>query len=257
VNQVQRKPAAHRQIQLATQAFIHGICFVRSFTHPYIAQRVGPLWVARDAPRKRDDYRCEEWVALDVPPQEVHRLVQKHAQSRITLCVMHPVKEPDDQLRANYKTLGYRLLVTEPLMMHSLKRIPRFDPPQKVKIERVTTQEIADRLAKVARARQILPEHLKNDRPLRQYIALSDEKIVGWVRSVAAGASRWCSNMHVLPAYRRRGIARAMLSRMLRDDRAAGAQANVLTASHTGALLYPLLGYQHLATLYAYKPRRK
>jgi predicted acetyltransferase len=62
--------------------------------------------------------------------------------------------------------------------------------------------------------------------------------------------------MHVLPAYRRRGIARAMLSRVLRDDREAGAEANVLTSSHVGARLYPLLGYEHLATLYVYKPRR-
>jgi len=74
---------------------------------------------------------------------------------------------------------------------------------------------------------------------------------------VEAGDSRWCSNMHVLPAYRRRGIARAMLSRMLRDDRQPGAKANVLTSSHIGAMLYPLLGYEHLATLYVYKLRRK
>ncbi len=47
------------------------------------------------------------------------------------------------------------------------------------------------------------------------------------------------------------------LSRMLRDDRKAGAKSNVLTSSHVGAMLYPALGYQHLATLYVYKLRRK
>jgi len=44
---------------------------------------------------------------------------------------------------------------------------------------------------------------------------------------------------------------------MLREDRSAGAAANVLTSSHVGAMLYPLLGYEHLATLYVYKLRRK
>jgi predicted acetyltransferase len=63
--------------------------------------------------------------------------------------------------------------------------------------------------------------------------------------------------MHVLPAYRRRGIARAMLARMLRDDRSAEAKANILTSSHVGAMLYPVLGYEHLATLYVFKLRRK
>ncbi len=159
-------------------------------------------------------------------------------------------------MREGYKSLGYRLQTTEPLMAHNLKRIPNFTPPSGTEVERVTTQILADRLAKLTRARQILPEHFQNQ-SVRQYIALAGDKIVGWVRSVEAGDSRWCSNMHVLPAYRRRGIARAMLSRMLRDDRQAGAKANVLTSSHVGAMLYPLLGYERLATLYVYKLRRK
>jgi GNAT superfamily N-acetyltransferase len=100
-----------------------------------------------------------------------------------------------------------------------------------------------------------LPEHFENE-AVRQYVAMDGQRIIGWVRSVEAGGSRWCSNMHVVPAYRRRGIARAMMARMLKDDRQAGAEANVLTASHVGAKLYPVVGYEHLATLYVYKLRR-
>jgi ribosomal protein S18 acetylase RimI-like enzyme len=159
-------------------------------------------------------------------------------------------------MREAYKALGYRLQTTEPLMVHSLGRIPKFSAPKGVEIERVMDQGLADRLAKSARRRQILPEHFENE-AVRQYVALAERKIVGWVRSVEAGESRWCSNMHVLPAYRRRGIARAMMARMLRDDCAAGAEANVLSASHVGAMLYPVVGYEHLATLYVYKLRRK
>jgi GNAT superfamily N-acetyltransferase len=244
------------KIRRAVEGFIHGLCSCRSFTHPFLPERVGRLWVARDGPRKSGNYRNEEWATFGVSPAEVDRIVQQNAKGRFAVCAIHPEGEPDDTMREEYKSLGYRLQTTEPLMAHSLKKIPRFDSPKGVQIQRVMSQELADRLAKATRARQILPEHFTTE-AVRQYLALADDKIVGWVRSVSAGESRWCSNMHVLPAFRRRGIARAMLSRMLRQDRAAGAKANILTSSHVGALLYPLLGYEHLATLYVYKLRRK
>jgi GNAT superfamily N-acetyltransferase len=118
---------------------------------------------------------------------------------------------------------------------------------------------MADRLAKAARARQVLPAHLAagDDAPLRQYVALIDDQIVGWVRSITTPAGTWCSNMFVARTWRRRGIGRAMLCRMLRDDRDHGAAAAVLTASHTGALLYPIVGYRPIATLFLYTPRKR
>ena len=243
------------QIEQAVEGFVHGLCYCRSFTYPFWARRVGPLWVTRDAPRKNRKYRNEEWVAFGVEPPVVDGIVRRGARGRFAICEIHPVGKPDDKMREGYKSLGYRLQTTEPLMRHSLRKIPRFAPPTGVEIERVWRQDLADRLAKVARARQILPQHFENEE-VRQYVALAGEKIVGWVRSVDAGASRWCSNMHVLPAYRRRGIARAMMSQMLWDDRDNGSKANVLTASHVGAKLYPVVGYEHLATLYVYKLRR-
>jgi hypothetical protein len=48
-----------------------------------------------------------------------------------------------------------------------------------------------------------------------------------------------------------------MLAKMLRDDRAAGANVNVLLSSHTGALLYPVVGYEHIATLLLFAPRKQ
>jgi len=244
------------KIRQAIEGFIRGICSCRSFTHPCLPSRVGQLWVARDGPRKRGDYRNEEWAAFGPNPDEVDRIVRRESQGRFAICEIHPAGHSDEPMRQGYKSLGYRLQTTEPLMAHGLKRIPTFAPPPGVQIERVATQPLADRLAKCTRSRQILPEHFENE-AVRQYVALAGDKIVGWVRSVEAGDARWCSKMHVLPAFRRHGIARAMLSRMLKDDRRAGAQSSILTSSHVGALLYPLLGYEHLATLYVYKLLRQ
>src|SRR5262249_15050708 len=156
--------------------------------------------------------------------------------------------------RAGFRALGYRLLATEGFFVQPLKRIPR--PPSSVSIERVLTPDMAARLGKITRTRPIASNLLGNDAPFRQYVALDGEDIVGRVRSVDAAGATWCADMHVEHSHRRRGIGRALLARMLRDDRARGSQCSVLTASHTGALLYPHVGYERIGTLYMFAPRR-
>ena len=67
----------------------------------------------------------------------------------------------------------------------------------------------------------------------------------------------WIGMVLVHPEFRRRGIGGAMLCRMLRDDRSGGAKAGVLLSSHAGAKLYPIVGYEQIATLYLFTPRKK
>ena len=171
------------------------------------------------------------------------------------MCALHRLDESDEPLRTGFKALNYRLVSTEAMMAHTLKRIPRFAAP--ARIERVATQDLAERLNKAAGSRQVLPDHLSKDAPLRQYVALVDDQPVGWVRSIDVGHATWCSNMYVDPAFRRRGIARAMMSRMLRDDRAAGSKLAVTTDTHTEAMVYPLVGYRQIATVMAYTPKKR
>jgi len=241
-------------MERAIEAFVHGFAFTRSFTHPYAAARVGPVWVMRDTPRTRGDYRNEEWVAHGVPPSEIDQVAREHTRGRYAVCVLHRNDEPDTPLRQEFKELGYRLITTEPMMVHRLMEIPAFESP--ARIERVTSKEMADRLAKAARSRQILSHHLVEGSRLRQYVALEGDELVAWVRSIVVGDATWCSNMFVKPEHRRRGIARAMLGRMLRDDRDAGAALAVLLSSHTGAKLYPVVGYEQIGTLLLFVPRK-
>ena len=114
---------------------------------------------------------------------------------------------------------------------------------------------MAAKYGKASRTRPIPAEQLADDTPFRQYIALIGDKIVGTVRSVDAADSTWCSNIYVWPEHRRRGIGKALLARMLRDDRAIGAKQSVLLASHTGALLYPKVGYEQIGLLYIFAPK--
>jgi hypothetical protein len=232
------------ELESAVETFVRGFAVGRSQTHPYTVERVERIWRLSDAPRKNArDYRNEEWVAGDVAPAEVDRAARERSRGKYIVCAITRVGEDDSPLRAAYKQLGYRLMVTEPLFIHQLKRIPRAAAP--AKIVRVTNAQLAEALGKTTRSRPIPTKCFGANGPFRQYVALDGDdstspRIVGWVRSIPVGVD---------------GIGKAMLAKMLRDDRKFGVKRSVLTASHAGALLYPRLGYEQIGLLLAFVRR--
>jgi ribosomal protein S18 acetylase RimI-like enzyme len=248
---------ASLDLDRAIELFARGFSFTRSFTHPCVAEPIGAAWVVRDGPRKRAaDYRREEWIARGAAAAEkVDAFARKHTRGRFCICAVRGVDEPDVPIRAAYRALDYRLNSTEALMACRLTRLRRL--PEPFPIERVRTPELADRVAKAARRQQALPQHLADNSPVRLYVALAEQKLVGWLQNITVDDSTWVSSVYVDPAFRRRGIGRSMLARMLRDDRASGAKWSVLLASHTGALLYPRVGFEHIGQLLLYTPNRR
>ena len=254
----QRMPNGARadsEIRMATEVFAKGFAFTRFFTYPSQAERIGQLWVIRDLLRKRTaDYRREEWVAVGEAPAEVDAAARRGTRGRFAICAICPAGKSDLPLRDAYRSLGYRLGTTEAFMLHRLQGIPRLPSP--FPIRRVLTEELSDKVTKVSGRRQILPEHLTKDAPLRLYTALDQGKPIGWVKSIAVGSSNWVSNVYVLPSHRRRGIGKSLMAKMLRDDRACGSRQSILLASHTGALLYDAVGYESLGHLLLFTPKK-
>lgn len=245
----------HRDMAFAIEVFVRGHAAGRSRTFPYEVSRVGPLWLMRDAPRKNPrDYRKEEWIAYRTDPAEVDAIARREARGRFFVCAMVAEGEADGPARDAYKALGYRLHFTEGFFVQRLQRIARQASP--LPIERVSTPQLAAQLGKITRTRPIPDALLGKDAPFRQYVALDGDRIVGRVRSVDAAGATWCADMYVDLSHRRRGIGRALLGRMLRDDKARGSRCSVLTASHTGALLYPRVGYERIGTLLMFAPKR-
>jgi GNAT superfamily N-acetyltransferase len=240
----------------AIEIFVRGFCFGRSRTHPYECLQVEGTWFMRDAPRRNaSGYRKEEWVAYGVEPAKVDVLARERTRGRYAICAVQANGESSDALRAEYKRLGYRLLATEPLFVHRLKRIPRCSSP--AAITRVRTADMAARLAKATRSRPLVAQDLADESPIRQYVATESNSIVGWVRSVRVASAAWCCDMYVHPSHRRKGIGSALLTKMLRVDRARNATSSVLLSSHTGALRYPNVGYEQIVMLYMFSPRRQ
>src|SRR5262245_54193156 len=137
-----------REMEFAVEVFVRGHCVGRSTTHPYDATRVGSLWVMRDAPRKNArDYRKEEWIAYGVDAKAVDAIARRHTRGRFFVCPMLREGELDAPTRADYKSLGYRLLATEGLFIQRLDRIPKSASP--VRIERLRTPELAAQLGKL------------------------------------------------------------------------------------------------------------
>jgi GNAT superfamily N-acetyltransferase len=239
----------------AIEVFARAIAFTRCFTYPSVADRVGSLWVIRDEKRKRAaDYRREEWTATDEAPVAVDHAARSGTRGRFCLCVIVPNENDDEPLKAAYKSLGYRYHCAEAFMQHRLAKIGNVRA--RFEIKRINTPELAERIAKAAGRRQILPEHLATDKPLRLYAAFDGDKPVGWLRSIAAGKSNWVSNVYTQPAYRRQGVGTSLLTKMLRDDKKFGAKTSVLTATKAGALLYERVGFEHLGRLLMFTPKR-
>ena len=62
--------------------------------------------------------------------------------------------------------------------------------------------------------------------------------------------------MFVTAELRRRGIAKVLMCKMLRDDRKYASQLAVLTTNHARAMLYPVVGYSTLETLLVYTRKK-
>jgi GNAT superfamily N-acetyltransferase len=235
------------EILSAFEVFVHGFAETKSRTHPYEVSRVGPLWRMRDSIRSNiRGYRKEEWVTFGVSPAKAHDIARRGTRGRYFICAMTAEGESKDEIKSKYKALGYRLLTTEPFFVHCLQRIPRFHAEIQIRLMRKSSQ--AAMFAEATRTRPASAEKL-HEPAFRQYLATNNQQLVGWVRSVETPQGCWCSNMFVQPAWRRRGLGKALLVRMLRDDRNRGATQSVLLSSHTGALLYPTVGYKKIGTL--------
>jgi ribosomal protein S18 acetylase RimI-like enzyme len=149
--------------------------------------------------------------------------------------------------------LGYREEMHETLMARALCDIS--PPDQAVPIVRVTSAEQADRL-NATHVRQVIAQHELGDPAVRQYMIELDDQPAAWGRFVAIDPGAiYITSIRTAERYRRRGLARALMLRLMRDASEAGFTIGVLAASEMGVALYQTLGYVELAALVVFVPK--
>ena len=224
-------------------AFVAGWTTTRRLSGPFeIAARGEARWLHDPTGR-----RVGELVGVDVPPERLVSLYPAEARGAICALVSGDTEEPKRAFRA----LGWRLLRTEPAFFHALRDLPPLDP----RAVRARSPEHVARIARAARMRSAtMGAEDVDDAAIRLYESSVGEQNVGWVRSIRAGADAWVSSLNVREGFRRRGFGSGLMAALLHEDARLGRRSSVLLASHTGALLYPRLGYRRVGTLMALMP---
>jgi hypothetical protein len=243
--------------QTALEGFLRGFSTTRCFTKPFPVRQLAPaIWLLSDLPGAKVPTRTPEVVAYGAEAPAVLEALRSEGLERYTLCVLLDGPDGMQETIALYKSHGHRYHGREPLFALHIGERTRFEA---VPIRRVVTAEDAALVAKEARSRQILPEHLvEGDSVCRLYAAFEATAPIGWVRSIRTHPDcTWVSNMFVVPDHRRKGIGRALLTGMLDDDARFGVEWSVLLASSAGAQLYPHLGYREQGILLIFTPSRK
>jgi len=232
----------------AIEVFVHAFSEGKSRTYPYVATKIGDLWVMRDTPDRKNARKIEV-ISHGVEPEVAVKTIQDANIGWHFLCEIHHPEDDFDAIRAKYKSLGYKAVSTEWLFVHDLQDIPIYesDPP----VRQVPNQAALDAIPQRGK-------HKRKLRPgIRHFTIWDDDQDYGWVYSIPYKESAWVGDLHVHEIDRGRGYGRALMSKLLQTDRDLGVKQSVLLASSDGARLYPHLGYQKIGILQMFCPAKR
>jgi GNAT superfamily N-acetyltransferase len=239
------------QAWTAVEHCLVGYCRLRSLLRPSQVIRRGPLVGLEELPSTKPERKRREFFCR--PSHAESAIVELDAflpRSRQVLSIPVTSDAAAATITQACKQAGYRLASSEFLFAHEGPPPPETDGSCEIVL--VSTEELADRVAKAQGRRHITTaEYLADERSaLRLYCALREGSPVAWAQSVAAGRGvRYVANLYTAKTHRRRGLATAVMNRLLRDDARLGDRQSVLFSSHGGRSLYESLGYRQLGRL--------
>lgn len=158
-------------------------------------------------------------------------------------------------LAAGYAAGGYDLTHVELLMARDLRDLPPPAPDIAVRLVSEPDEAAWLNANDPEDIGWIVRENLADQR-VRHYAVLIDGQVACRGRNFRVSPDHgFASRVFTSAAYRRRGLARALMLRLLEDERERGASWSVLTASQAGGPLYAGLRYRALGTLQIFEPR--
>lgn len=226
--------------------------FISGFTDTAFARRAarrfraGPLEAVHFAEGEVSGTPFAEFFAYGCEPAEALAAV---AASRPPPRHYLTVLEDRSGLREMIERGGFRLDDTETLMALKLAAASLPEPAWDVSVVRTAEEAEWHNANDPQGMRWALPDNLADPR-MRHYAVVRDGRLLARGRNFHLDAGHsYVSRVYTAETQRGQGLARALMARLLADDRARGARWSVLTASLMGEPLYRRLGYQALGTI--------
>jgi len=231
----------------ATIAGYVGAPFVQQVATPLACAPIQGVRVAYqiDSPAPCDDFyvaNCDPKAAVaaikSVPPI---------ANQYITVLDDRP------DCVAHYTALGLRHAYSEVLMACNLQRRDFVSPAYDVR--RATRADVQSWNALDSEGATWLHPLNVFVPAMGHYAVFKDEQLEARGRSLqlASGYS-YVSMVYTAPAYRRQGLAMALMQHILNEDARAGIQWSTLLAAQSAVPLYQRVGYQALAATHVFTP---
>lgn len=221
--------------------------FIAGFTDTAFARRVarrfraGPLEAVHFAEGEVSGTPFAEFFASGCDPAEALAAV---AASRPPPRHYLTVLEDRPGLREAIERGGFRLDDTETLMALDLAAVPLPAPAWEVSLVRTADEAEWHNANDPQGTRWALPDNLADPR-MAHYSVVHDGRLLARGRNFHVDAAHsYVSRVYTAEDQRGRGLARALMTRLLADDHARGANWSVLTASRMGEPLYRHLGYR-------------
>lgn len=226
--------------------------FIAGFTDTAFARRAarrfraGPLEAGNFVEGEVSGTPFAEFFASSCDPAEALAAV---AASRPPPRHYLTVLEDRPGLREAIERGGFRLDDTETLMALDLPATSLPAPTWEVSLVRTAEEAEWHNANDPQDTRWALLDNLADPR-MAHYAVVRDGRLLVRGRNFHVDAEHsYVSRVFTAETHRGQGLARALMARLVTDDRARGARWSVLTASQMGEPLYQRLGYQALGSI--------
>jgi GNAT superfamily N-acetyltransferase len=226
--------------------------FITGFTDTAFARRaasrfrVGPLEAVHFRQGESSGTSFAEFFIRACDPVEALAAV---AASRPAARHYLTVLEDRPGLPEAFERRGYRLDDSETLMACDLAASPVPLVDQEVTVVRTAEAAEWHNANDPQGVRWILPDSLIDQR-MAHYAIVRGGRLLARGRNMQLDQGHsYVSRVYTAETHRGQGLARALMARLLADERARGARWSVLTASRMGEPLYRRLGYRALGTI--------
>jgi GNAT superfamily N-acetyltransferase len=201
----------------------------------------------------RDEYpgSFDEFFAIGQEPEEVVALLKQgdpQAEHYLTVLADRP------ELPQRYGQLGYKLSETEPLMLHTLQELPPLEQTYQVTLAHTLEEAAWLNTNDMAQLNWVIAENLADPTMFHYYVKLDGLPVARGRAIHLAHGTAYVARVHTAEAYRRRGLSRALMTRLLHDAAANGMGYCLLSASPMGVPLYEQLGFATLGTIFVFEP---